>query len=173
MAVRAPHIPLPKVVGAGQGETRRVGGHVIAFKALADETAGAYSLFETLTAPGQGTPAHIQHYDDEAWYVLVGTYEARIGEQTLRLGAGCYALVPRGTLHAYRNTGDAPARLLLLTSPGGIQERYFAEVGERVRAQPGPAAPADGSGALGLAAAAEKYGIEFPPPPPPGDPTAA
>lgn len=160
-----PRVPRVKVVEPTGGETRLVAGHPITFKALDADTAGAYSLFETLTSVGQGTPLHVQRYDDEAWFVLEGTYEVRIGGAVHRLSRGGYALVPRGIPHAYRNGGDTPARLLILSSPAGIQERFFAEVGERVPAEGGPDTPAaadDPGDVERLVAAAEKYGIELP-----------
>ena len=133
-------------------------------KAAAADTGGAYALFEAHTAPGQGMPPHLRRYDDEAFFVLEGTYALRIGDETVELGAGNHAFVPRGTPHAYTNSGTGPARLLLLVSPGGIHEQFISDVGEPVAdpAAPAPAVPSE----LGkFAAAAPKYGIEFVPPP--------
>ncbi|WP_276955127.1 cupin domain-containing protein [Allomeiothermus silvanus] len=50
------------------------------------------------------------------------------------LEAGQTVFVPRGAVHAFQNTGSAPARLLTLTSPGYLHEGFFAEVGVAVDA---------------------------------------
>ncbi len=148
----------------GDGQTYRLLGDLVTVKAVAADTGGAYALFEACTAPGEGTPPHVQRYDDETVFVLEGTYAVQIGQQTVELGPGGYVFVPRGTAHAYTNVGAGPARLLLLVSPGGIHELFLAEVGQPVA---GPVARPEPDGRTDIAqvvAAAEKYGIEFQPP---------
>jgi mannose-6-phosphate isomerase-like protein (cupin superfamily) len=63
-------------------------------------------------------PLHVHHADDEAWYVLEGVLQFRIGDQTREIGPGGAALAPKGTPHAYGNarTGQS-ARYLLVTTP--------------------------------------------------------
>jgi quercetin dioxygenase-like cupin family protein len=145
------------VIAPEAGETRRVLGELVTVKVLADQTGGAYSLLEVRTDPGAGAAPHRQLYEDEAWFVLEGTYVLTVGGERTALGPGGYAFVPRGTVHAHRNGGGAPARLLVLMSPGGIQERFVAEVGEPVGA-PARARDVD---LVRAAAAGEKYGLEF------------
>ena len=49
----------PKIVPAGAGRTVTVlGGDVITIKVTAEETGGAFSVFETITPPGGGPPPH-------------------------------------------------------------------------------------------------------------------
>lgn len=148
----------PRSVDAGAGKTLRVISDLVTWKATADETGGAYSLFETSTPPGGGTPPHLQHYEDEAFFVLSGTYAFHVGDDVIELGAGGYAFVPRDTVHAYSNVGDATARMLILVTPGGIHENFFAEVGSPVDE---PASPPDIPWMLRVAA---KYGLEILPP---------
>ena len=64
----------PPHVAPGARQIMRVLGNLVTFKALAADTGGAYTLVETRTAPGQGMRPHLQHYDDEAFLVLEGTY---------------------------------------------------------------------------------------------------
>ena len=156
--------PAPGCFAPGAGQAFRVLGNLVTVKAAGADTGGAYALFEAHTAPGQGMPTHLRRYDDEALFVLEGTYALRIGDETVELGAGGYAFVPRGTPHAYTNRGTGPARLLLLVSPGGIHEQFVADVGEPLAnpaATPAPPAPAEFDK---FAAAAPKYGIEVVPP---------
>ena len=147
--------PLARSVAAGQGKTVQVIGDRVTFKALAAETGGAYSLFETVTAPAGGTPPHFQRYEEESFYILEGSYAFQVGNETLELGPGGYAFVPRGTVHAFTNSGTEPARMLILVTPGGIHENFFAEMGELT-------GPPDVGTIIAIAA---KYGIEILPPP--------
>jgi quercetin dioxygenase-like cupin family protein len=70
----------PVTVSPGEGRTVRVVTDLVTFKALGSDTGGAYSLFETVTAPGQGTPPHRQLLEEESFYVLEGTYAFLVGE---------------------------------------------------------------------------------------------
>jgi mannose-6-phosphate isomerase-like protein (cupin superfamily) len=153
--------PAAVVVVPAAGETRRVLGELVTVKVLADQTGGAYTLLEVQSEPGAGAPPHRQLYEDEAWFVLEGTYVLAIGSEQVELGSGGYAFVPRGTVHARRNSGGAPARLLVIISPGGIQERFVAEVGASV-GEPATMRAAD---LVRAAVAGEKYGLEFLPEP--------
>jgi mannose-6-phosphate isomerase-like protein (cupin superfamily) len=62
-------------------------------------------------------PLHIHHADDEAWYVLEGALQFRIGEETVEVGPGGAAMAPKGTPHAYGNArrGEAARYLLVMT----------------------------------------------------------
>ena len=144
----------------GEGRTVRVITDLVTFKALAADTGGAYSLFETVTQPGMGTPPHRQSLEEETFYVLEGRYTFLVGDRTIELGPGGYAFVPRETVHAFTNTGDAPARMLIMVTPGGIHEGFFAELGEPVDAP----LPAGGPDIARIVATAAKYGMEILPP---------
>ena len=148
----------PRSVAAGEGKTLRVISDLVTWKASAAETGGAYSLFETRTPVGGGTPPHLQRYEDEAFFVLSGTYTFLVDGEQIEIGAGGYAFVPRDTVHAFSNNGDEEARMLILVTPGGIHENFFAEVGVPVDA---PMAAPDIPWMLGVAA---KYGLEILPP---------
>ncbi len=106
----------PQSIGPGGGRVYRLAGDLVTVKATAAESGGAYALFDARTAPAGGAPAHLQRYEDEAVYVLEGTYAARVGAETHELGPGAYAFVPRETVHAFTNRGhnlraDAGPRL--------------------------------------------------------------
>ena len=97
---------------------------------------------ESGVPPGLWTPPHIHHDAEEAWYVLAGELTVRVGEEQNVAPAGSFLLVPRGTVHAFGNTGTSEARYLLLFSPPGM-ERYFMALHELIQAsggQPDPAA---------------------------------
>jgi quercetin dioxygenase-like cupin family protein len=120
----------PKAYGyeAGQGQGLWVTGDTLTFKATAEQTGGSLAAVEVLAAPGGGPPPHVHSNEDEAWYVLDGEFEILQGEETVRLTAGGFAFVPRGTLHRFENVSDEPSRVLVLFTPGGF-DGFFFEVG--------------------------------------------
>jgi quercetin dioxygenase-like cupin family protein len=67
-----------------------------------------------------GTPAHVHDDAEKAVLVLEGTMEWSIGGQPVVLEPGVVAIVPRGTQHAGRTTGD-DVRFLEVFSPARIQ----------------------------------------------------
>lgn len=139
----------------GEGKQLRVITDLVTLKASAADTRGAYTLFETVTPPAGGCPPHAQRYDDESLYVLEGRYAVLVGNEETEMGPGDYAFIPRGTVHGFVNVGSTAARMLVLATPGGIQERFFDEVADRAGR---PAWEPDMPKVL---AVAPKYGIEF------------
>ncbi|MDP9498197.1 MAG: cupin domain-containing protein [Actinomycetota bacterium] len=107
---------------SGVGEAIRWRAEMLV-KVAAEETGGAFSLLETVTAPGGGPPLHLHDGVDEAFYVLHGTYEFVCGDTSIGAAPGAFVLLPRGVPHRYRS-GPGGGRMLMLFSPGGT-ERYF------------------------------------------------
>jgi quercetin dioxygenase-like cupin family protein len=105
-------------------------GELVTCKVTSAQTSGAYSLFEVTSPPGSGPPAHVQHRENEAFYVLEGEYEFLVEDSTTRVSAGCLLHVPKGTLHRHDNVGDIPARMLVIQTPGGLHQAFFEEIGE-------------------------------------------
>ena len=149
--------------GAGRA-VRVFGSQLLTCKVSAEQTGGAYSLFEGLIRPGGGTPPHVQHREDECFYVLDGEFEFLTGEEIVRAGPGTLLYVPRGTLHAFENVGDGVGRVLICQTPGGLHERFIEEVGEIAVNGEGPPAASGPTDFARVAAIAAKYGIEMPPP---------
>ena len=116
-------------VPPGEGKTLRVLGELVTYKVISDQTGGAYWLFEVASQPGTGAPPHVQHRQDEAFYVLEGDYEFLIEDRTLRMPAGSLLYVPKGNLLVYKNVGESMGRMLVSQTPGGLHERFFEEVG--------------------------------------------
>ncbi|WP_405798948.1 cupin domain-containing protein [Streptomyces longwoodensis] len=70
--------------------------------------------------------AHERH--EEAFRVLEGELSLEVDDRTLTLGAGAYAVVPRGAVHRPYNAGPVPVRFLFITSPA--LNGFFAEMAE-------------------------------------------
>jgi len=154
---RATHVP------PGRGKTFRARGDLFVFKVVGADNGDAFSLCEVWTAPAGGVPPHIDHRDDEAFFVLEGTYDCLLGDRRLTCGPGASFFAPRGTPHSFENVGDAPARMLVVQSPGGVIEKFMAEAWETIADASAPPPPAEPDVARVLAAG-RKYGIEMVPP---------
>lgn len=143
----------PQVIPTSSGRTVTVlGGDIITFKVTAAETAGAFSVLETITPPGGGPPPHVHEREDETFYVLEGEFQFQIGKESTVAGPGTMVLAPRGIPHAFRNTGLTPGKLLVVVSPGGF-ERFMQEFSELPANAPPDMAK--------LAAMGRKHGIKF------------
>ena len=139
-------------------------GEFLTYKIPSQRTGGAYSLFEVTTHLGAGPPPHVQHREDESFYVLEGEFEFLAGKETIRAGAGTLIYVPKGTLHAHKNVGEGVGRMLVTQTPGGLYEHFFEEVGKPADGDAGPLVFEDHPDARRIVALAAQYGIEIPPP---------
>jgi quercetin dioxygenase-like cupin family protein len=126
------------------------------WKVTSKETRGAYSILESVVQPGTGPEPHRHSKEDEAFYVIEGQYEFRVGNQVIQATAGSFLFAPRGIPHTYKNVGTTASRHLTLISPGGI-ERFFAERAALIKEVPttDPAYPAR------YQVLTEKYGLEY------------
>jgi mannose-6-phosphate isomerase-like protein (cupin superfamily) len=153
-------------VPAGEG-TRSlwVMGELLTHKIPDQRTGGAYSLFEMATEPGAGPPPHINHREDESFYVLEGVYEFLVDERTVVAQAGSIVYVPKGSLHAHNGVGEGVGRMLVTQTPGGLYERFFEELGKVAEGDDAePPVFEEQADAESIVATAAKYGIEIPPP---------
>ncbi len=122
-------------------------------RATSWQTGGALGLIEQLVPPGFGSPYHVHHQEDEAFYVLEGEIRFFSEGRSWVLGAGGFAFLPQGIPHGFRTEGDRPSRSLILVTPGGF-EGFVAELSS---VDP-PAGPPD---MAALMQAAGKYEIEI------------
>ena len=137
------------------GRQLRVITDLVTITATAADAAGAYCLYESVTPPSGGFPPHVQRYEDEAIYVLDGRYRVLLGDEEIDVGPGTFTFIPRGTVHGFVNAGTEPARMLVIVTPGGIQETFLTDVGDDIGR---PAWEPDMARVL---AVAPKYGVEF------------
>jgi mannose-6-phosphate isomerase-like protein (cupin superfamily) len=141
----------------------RVGSGIVTILLDGEATGGAYVFFDELTDPGGGPPLHVHEREDEAFFILEGRFEFRVGEQTFTAGPGDFMLAPRGVPHTFRNVGSSPARKLALAWPAGL-DRFFLEVGQLVVAG-APTSPPDAYAMARFVEAVAKYGIKILAPP--------
>jgi quercetin dioxygenase-like cupin family protein len=120
-------------------------------RATGQATNGAFGLIEQPMPPGFASPYHTHHLEDEAFYVLDGEMAFVCNGQWTIAGPGTFVFGPRNIPHGFKVLGDAPARMLLLCTPGGFTE-FVVEMSE-----PAPAPP-DMAKLMALAA---KYSIDI------------
>jgi mannose-6-phosphate isomerase-like protein (cupin superfamily) len=127
-----------------------------------EQTGGAVSVVELAGRAGDMPPLHVDHRNDEIYYVVAGRMTLFVGERRIDLGEGQAALAPRGVPHAYRLESEQ-ARWLAINTPAGF-ERFLRAASERARADelPPPGRPVDPDAVAQLAS---EYGIEVVGPP--------
>ena len=141
-----PNSTAPFAVQPGDGPVLETPtGDAITVKADTRSTNGSLTVLELVVAPGSGPARHIHVREDEVWWVLEGDFRFKTGDTMFRVSTGGMAFGPRGLPHNFQNIGDTRGRLLIVTSPSGV-ERFF----EQFAAMPGPV-DADGLVAVGHA----------------------
>lgn len=152
----------PYALEAGEGEAIWYVNNRATILATAAQTGGAFGLVHMEVAVGHGPPLHIHHAEDEAFWILEGRLTVRCGDAEFAAGPGAFVYTPRGVPHTFRLEGGAPARLLVLLTPGGGED-FFIEAG-RPAVGPGLPLPASPNVAT-LAPVAARYHQEFVGPP--------
>jgi quercetin dioxygenase-like cupin family protein len=117
----------------------------------ASATNGCYSVTEILSSPGDSTPVHLHENEDEHILVVEGTARVLYGDKSFDAAAGTVVSLARGIPHAWGNPADAPLRLVITSTPGGVEEmlRLIATSGDQ----------------LNLIALADKYAVRLVGPP--------
>ena len=146
----------------GEGEALWFRNHLISFKAVGQDTGGAYTPFELTVAPAPsvGAPPHVHGNEDEGFYVLEGELEILLEDRMVHATAGSYVYSPKGQLHGFVNPGTTPGKVVVLLSPSGL-EKYFQELSrpaESLTLPPPPSSPPD---VEHMIAVARKYNIDF------------
>jgi quercetin dioxygenase-like cupin family protein len=133
---------------------------LITRKVGSEQTGGAYSLFEFAVSPGGSSQPHIQHREDECFYVLEGEFEFLIEDTRIEAATGSLIYVPKGDLHAFENVGETTGRMLVSQTPGGAYEGFVEEVGEPATGEAVPPAVEEAPDVERLITIGAEYGIE-------------
>lgn len=136
----------------GEGKRLNVLGDNQRVLMAGEDTGGRYALIENFNPPGIGIPLHLHHNEDETFHVLEGQVEFQVGVETIKATAGTTVYLPRNTPHAFTIIGEAPAKMLIMLMPAGL-EKYFEELSQLPSDQP--------PNMEEVMAISARYGIEF------------
>lgn len=90
-----------------------------------DEFGGRIALLEHLLAPRSiAAPLHRHTKEDEFSLILEGTVSLVAEGVELEARPGDLVVKPRGEWHTFWNATQAPARLLEVISPGGLEHAF-------------------------------------------------
>lgn len=88
------------------------------------DTGGTIGIVENLVQSGwPGPPLH-HHAFDETFCILDGELTFQLGADRVVGRRGDTLFVPRGDHHTLANLSVAPARYLLVCTPGGFEQKF-------------------------------------------------
>lgn len=138
------------VIGPKDGKYGSLGSVGIRFMVDGATSGGGFALVEHPMVPhGLAAPLHLHSHEDEYSYVLEGRVGALLGDEVVYGEPGDLIFKPHGQWHTFWNSGDEPARVLEIISPGGF-EQFFAELTD----------PSFAMSPEGMKAMAARYGAE-------------
>jgi quercetin dioxygenase-like cupin family protein len=102
-------------------------GALFRLRGRRETTGGVMGVVEANFWAGMGTPLHIHHREDEAFYVLDGAIRFRLAEDEFTATSGDFVFGPREVAHCFKVL-EPGARALVLITPAGL-EQMFVEGG--------------------------------------------
>jgi mannose-6-phosphate isomerase-like protein (cupin superfamily) len=94
-----------------------------------EATGGAISVLMGWLKPGEGPGDHVHFNQEEIFFIVEGTFELTVGDQTTTAGPGTIVFIPRNVVHRFKNVGNTTGCMLDWTLPGG-QDHYFKAISE-------------------------------------------
>ncbi len=85
------------------------------------------SLAEATIGVGQATMRHYHRVAEEIYFMLEGAGEIEIDGERAPVRPGDGILIPPGSWHELRNTGEVPIRLLCSCAPAYLHSDTFFE----------------------------------------------
>jgi quercetin dioxygenase-like cupin family protein len=120
----------PIIWAAGEGDKQSfLGGGIHTWKLLAEDTNGAFFVFEDVMVQGKTTPLHRHPEADEMVYILEGEVIVLVDGKETRVGAGGMSFVPKGVPHAFLVVSER-ARTLSLHSPAATSQAFYRGASE-------------------------------------------
>jgi quercetin dioxygenase-like cupin family protein len=125
-----------------------------------EQTGGEFSLIGATMPPGGDGGLHMHTREDESVHLLEGCLEATIGEETFTMRPGQTYFASRNIPHRLKNTGDVPARALLINTPGTF-DRFVQMAGTPVSQDASTPRFPDPEQIQRLLTLAEEFGIRI------------
>lgn len=133
MSFNEPAVPV--ITPPGQGQAMSVFGDEIEFVITGQQSGGRFTQWIETTHPGGGPPPHYHTLEDENFFVIEGSVEFFQDGQWTAAAPGTAVFMPKGVVHAFRNAGQTPLKMLITTVPSGFEtffgrcEAEFAKAG--------------------------------------------
>jgi quercetin dioxygenase-like cupin family protein len=116
---------IPIVRNAGEGDRQSfAGGGLHTWKLLAEDTDGAFFMFEDTMVRDKTTPLHLHPEAHEMTYVIDGEIEIEIDGSRSRVRSGGMTFVPKAVAHAFIVV-SAEAQLIAIQSPGAVGQAFY------------------------------------------------
>jgi mannose-6-phosphate isomerase-like protein (cupin superfamily) len=130
------------------------------------QTGDEFSLIGATMPPGGDGGLHLHTREDESVHLLEGCLDVTIGEETFTMQAGQTYFAPRNIPHRLRNSGNVPARALLINTPGTF-DKFVQMAGTPVGQDASASVFPDAEQVQRLLALAEEFGVKILAPPEP------
>ena len=101
-------------------------GMLLTNLAESKDTNGAFFLMEATAAPGTEPPPHVHTREDELFYLLQGEVDMYVGKEAFKVETGESTFCPKLKPHAFA-IRSRRARVLILATPGGLEEAFRSE----------------------------------------------
>jgi quercetin dioxygenase-like cupin family protein len=111
-----PGFIVPPAVGPGR--TMMVFGQTITERITAEDSDGAYYVFDEVTPPGMGVPPHSHTREDEIVFIRAGMFEVFLNGNVTRVEPGAILNFARGSWHGFRCLGPEPGQTTWVVTPG-------------------------------------------------------
>jgi quercetin dioxygenase-like cupin family protein len=136
-------------------------GQLMSALAEGEDTGGRLTMYKILFPPNSGPPLHVHEREDEAFYVLEGGLNVRMGDEEHEVPAGSFVYQPRGIPHTFRSSSDG-ARVLLFVVPSGF-DGYFRALSRPAEAMtlPPPVGPPSPEQMAAMETALAEHGVTF------------
>ncbi|MEM9016361.1 MAG: cupin domain-containing protein [Verrucomicrobiota bacterium] len=144
----------------GEGPVIGVVGDVYRFLVTGEESDGAYAIWHATIYPGGGPPPHRHSREEEFFYLLSGEVTIYDDDRAVTAKPGTAVNLPIGSRHWFKNESDAPAEMLIMVAPAGL-EKMFEEAGERWTVDQGAPGEPTREDIARLKEVAPAYGIEL------------
>ena len=121
--------PTTAISSASPDDVVRAFGDEVIFHLGGAETDGRLTVFTNVTPPGGGPPPHSHDNEDEWFFPLEGSVEFLLDGEWREAPVGSVVFAARRSVHAFRNTGAGPLKMLIHCSPAGF-EVFFRRCAE-------------------------------------------
>jgi mannose-6-phosphate isomerase-like protein (cupin superfamily) len=120
------------IIGPSQGEIALAGPVQMRILEDGSTTSHRLGVAEITIAPHVGGPPQHRHGEhDEGFYVVSGTAQFTVGDQSYDAPAGTLVMVPPGAPHTFANVSDEPVVLLNTFTPD-LYVQYFRDLHDMI-----------------------------------------